>query len=49
MNAIMSCYFISQQYERDYVLFVNVENDVKHASMLSMLRTLAMNLIITWK
>ena len=32
MNAIMSYYFLSQRYEHDYVLFIRVENDLKHAS-----------------
>ena len=33
MNAIMSYYFLSQQYERDHVIFINVENDMMHASI----------------
>ena len=32
MNAIMSYYFLSQRYERDFVIFINVENDMIHAS-----------------
>ena len=32
MNANMSYYFLSQRYERFYVLFLKVENDLKHAS-----------------
>ena len=32
MNAIMSYYFLSQRYERNYVPFMKVENDLKHAS-----------------
>ena len=28
----MSYYFLSQQYKRDYVLFIKLENDSKHAS-----------------
>ena len=32
MNAIMSYYFLSQRYERDYVIFINVESDMIHAS-----------------
>ena len=32
MKATMSFYFISQQYERDYVIFMNVENDSTHTS-----------------
>ena len=32
MTAIMSYYFLSQRYERDYVIFINVENDFKHTS-----------------
>ena len=32
MNALMSYYFLSQRYERDYVLFKNVENDIRHVS-----------------
>ena len=32
MNAIMSFYSLSQRYERDYVFFINVEDDLKHAS-----------------
>ena len=32
MNAIMSYYFLSQRYERDYVLFIKVKNDLKQAS-----------------
>ena len=31
MNAIMSYYFLSERYERDYVFFLNWENDIKHA------------------
>ena len=33
MNALMFHYFFSQRYERDYVLFIKVENDYKHASL----------------
>ena len=32
MKATMSYYFLSQRYERDYVLFIIVENDIIHAS-----------------
>ena len=32
INAIMSCYFFSQRYERDYVLFIKIETDLKHSS-----------------
>ena len=32
MKAIMSNYFLSQPYESDYVLFIKVEKDLKHAS-----------------
>ena len=32
MNAIMSYYFLSHQRERDYVLFITVKNEFKHAS-----------------
>ena len=32
MNAIMSYYFLSQRYERDYLLIIKMENDLKHAS-----------------
>ena len=28
----MSYYFLSQRYKRDYVLFIKVENDLKHTS-----------------
>ena len=31
MNAIMSYYFLSQRYERDYVLLIKTENDLQHA------------------
>ena len=31
INAIMSDYFLSQGYQRNYVLFIKVENDLKHA------------------
>ena len=31
MNAILASYFLSKRYERDYVIFINVENDIKHA------------------
>ena len=33
MNAIMSYYFLSQRYERNYVQFKNVEIDIRHASL----------------
>ena len=33
MNAIMSYYFLSQRYEREYSLFKKVENDLKHDSL----------------
>ena len=33
MKAIMSLYFLSQRYELDYVLLINVENDINHASL----------------
>ena len=33
MNPIRSCYFLSQQYERDHVNFITVENGSKHASI----------------
>ena len=50
MNAIMSDYFLSKRHERDYEILINVENDINTPQlMLSMLRTLAMNLIIFWK
>ena len=29
----MSYYFLSQRQERDYVLIINVENDIQHASL----------------
>ena len=29
----MSYYFLFQQYDRHYVSFINVENDIKHASI----------------
>ena len=32
MNAIMSDYFLSQLYERDYVLFSKVEQNFKNPS-----------------
>ena len=32
MKATMSYYFLSQRYELDYVLFINVENDINYAS-----------------
>ena len=32
MNATMSYYLLSQPYERDYVLFIKMEIDLKHAS-----------------
>ena len=32
MNAIMSYYFLSQRYQRDYVLSIKEENDLKHVS-----------------
>ena len=32
MNVIMSYYFLSQRHERDYVKFIEVKNDFKHAS-----------------
>ena len=32
MKANMSYHFLSQLYERDYVLFIKVENDINHAS-----------------
>ena len=28
----MSYYFLLQRYKRDYVLFIKVENDLKHTS-----------------
>ena len=33
VNAIMSYYFLYEEYERDYVIFKNVKNDKKHASI----------------
>ena len=35
VNAFMSFYFISQQYERNFKLTVNVVNDIKHASIIA--------------
>ena len=32
-TAIMPYYFLSQRYERNYVLFKNVEKDFNHASL----------------
>ena len=32
LNAIMSFDFLSQRYEREYLIFINVENDIKQAS-----------------
>ena len=32
MNANMSFHFLSQGYERNYVIFTNVENEIRHAS-----------------
>ena len=32
MNAIMSYYFLSQNYKGDYILFIKMKNDLKHAS-----------------
>ena len=32
MNAIICNYFLSQKHERDYVLTMKAENDIKHAS-----------------
>ena len=32
MNAIMCYYFVSQRYERDYELFIEIKNDLKHAT-----------------
>ena len=32
MNAIMSYYFLSQLFERDYVIFIKVEKDFKQPS-----------------
>ena len=31
LNAITSYHFVSQPYERDYVIFRSVETDIKHA------------------
>ena len=32
MNAIISYYFHSQRYEREYVNIINVENEMIHAT-----------------
>ena len=44
MNAIISYYFLFQLYEREYVIFMNVENEMIHASINAIHpRFLAMN------